>query len=309
MGRRVLIALSVAALLNGSSARADQAEDLYEAGITAYREGRYQEAISKLQASFDTKPVSKVLIDIGQAHLRLGNGRDALFFFNYYLRDAIRIPPTVRADVERYIAEAKTLTPATAAAPRRPPAPPSLPPPSEMAAAPNRGALPARAAPMPVAEEEISVGTTVNFLAKDRETRYRVVVNGQRCVTPCRLDLEPGTTQVSVLWPRQFRRDIVLPHIAAAVRLSHWKTGNVVGGSILTPLGLIATIVGSVFLVPQCTTTVDFWGTATCHRTDAGLGLGIPITLAGIGMMTGGIVLLATIGRNKAEVLPLRAEE
>lgn len=278
------------------------AELLYQEGLTAYRARRYQEALTKFQASFDLKPAaSKVLIDIGQAYLRLGNGREALFFFNYYLRDALRIPPTVRADVERYIDEAKALQAEKQSAPA-----PRRAEPERRVDGPRADPAPSQSQPTDKEDQPPQTGRTfVAFTAQDRTTRYDLSIAGQRCITPCRMQLESGAVRLRVLHPQPFATTLSMRPGAFMARINHRRAERVVAGGLFLPLGVVMGVGSALTLYYGCKPADNVRFEGGCANISLGYGLGIPLALVGGGLVIGGIVTLATAGSNGAEVTRL----
>ena len=68
----VLVAFALTCLAGARLARAEtparQARDLYEAGLQSYRAGKYDDAISKLEASYQLVAAPGLLYDLAQVH-------------------------------------------------------------------------------------------------------------------------------------------------------------------------------------------------------------------------------------------------
>lgn len=114
---RVIAALVVAAVVTrvaaadeGSPSPAEareRAADHYRRGMTHYNLGKFAEAIVEFEAAYKLSQEPDLLFNIAQAH-RLGDEpKQALFFYDAYLR--LRPNAANRADVEARIAEAKKL--------------------------------------------------------------------------------------------------------------------------------------------------------------------------------------------------------
>jgi tetratricopeptide (TPR) repeat protein len=97
-GAVVLVGL---ALLVSRPASADEANDLFQKGAAAYREGRYEEAIELFRQAYRLHPYAELVYNTGQAHEKLGNIAQALESFREYLR----LSPNAsdRATVEKRI--------------------------------------------------------------------------------------------------------------------------------------------------------------------------------------------------------------
>lgn len=123
-------------LLWGTAARADDFQVRYTQAVAAYKRGSYTEAITHFQRAYDLRPLPRLLINIGRAHLRLGHPDQALAFLRLYLQTDKEAAPALRAEVEREIAQAEAEAARTrreaqparpaAPAPARTPAPPRV---------------------------------------------------------------------------------------------------------------------------------------------------------------------------------------
>lgn len=295
--RTKMLLLLCFALLGGmGDARAEPAEGppapgaaerFYQEGLTLYRQGRYGEAIGKFQSSFDLRPASRVLLDIGHAHLKMKNGRDALFFFNYYLRDAMRIPPTVRADVERNIEEARAL----------------LAQPGELPSTATPQAAPALARPLGPAPKQsappVPAMVPVRFVPRDGRTRYEFNAAGRPYQTPATLDLQPGRQHILVTAPTRFESYLYIPPGGAQVRLQHLTNGRIAAGVISTSLGVGLLGFGlALYFSPAFDS----------QQREVRVAVGTPLTVTGVAGIIAGLVSLASVKRNGAAVVPLGAD-
>ncbi len=85
-----------------TSVATGQSGDVFEQGVQAYREGRYEQAIELFERANREKPHPALVYNIGQAHEKLGNVERAIAAFREYLR----VSPDARdrEEVERRIA-------------------------------------------------------------------------------------------------------------------------------------------------------------------------------------------------------------
>ncbi|PSM31699.1 hypothetical protein BVG81_004030 [Haliangium sp. UPWRP_2] len=81
----------------------------YEKGVSLYEAGNFEGAITELQAAYALKQLPKLLLNIGQAHRKLGHAKDALGFYEFYLRVEPNPKPEIRTELERYIAQTKDM--------------------------------------------------------------------------------------------------------------------------------------------------------------------------------------------------------
>lgn len=109
---RVLASLlSLLLLLPGRAGRAGETDgafgEHYRRAERYYEEGRYAESISELRAAYAIKPLPRLLLNIGQLHLKLRQPREALAAYDAFLRHRPDPSPEVAAMVQAGMAEAR----------------------------------------------------------------------------------------------------------------------------------------------------------------------------------------------------------
>jgi hypothetical protein len=125
-------------------------------GNGLFTHDRYAEALEEFQAAFAAFPSPKLQFNLGQCERALGHDAAAIDHFQRFLDEAQDVPPALRAEAERYLAETRAHA-ADAAAPSAAPAivaPAPVPPPpraptSSDAAPAIDAARPAPLAPAP----------------------------------------------------------------------------------------------------------------------------------------------------------------
>ena len=106
----VLVGALLAAVAHPS--HADSAREFrqhYEAALRFYDAGQFEGAIKEFQAAYALKQLPRLLLNIGQAHRKLGHARDALGFYEFYLRVEPNPKPEIRAELTTYIAQTRML--------------------------------------------------------------------------------------------------------------------------------------------------------------------------------------------------------
>lgn len=78
---------------------------LNKEGTELYQQGNYEACIEKFQTAFSINPDSLLLYNLGQAHRKLKQEREALNYYQFYLRTAGDITPDLRSKVEGYVRE------------------------------------------------------------------------------------------------------------------------------------------------------------------------------------------------------------
>jgi hypothetical protein len=111
------------------SGHADVGHDFrqhYEAALRLYDHGQFEGAIKEFQAAYTLKQLPRLLLNIGQTHRKLGHARDALGFYEFYLRVEPNPKPEIKAELTTYIAQTRALLDAAERmrAQQEPPEPP-----------------------------------------------------------------------------------------------------------------------------------------------------------------------------------------
>lgn len=86
---------------------ADAAQYHYELGVSAAEKGNYRKALEEFQTSYAIRQVPRLLINIGRAHHRLGNLREAIDIYESYLKIEPNAPQAIIAQVRDFLANAK----------------------------------------------------------------------------------------------------------------------------------------------------------------------------------------------------------
>src|SRR5258708_1076485 len=83
----VIIVLWSGLLVSASSARTvGSFEKHTDHAITLYQQQHYEDSIREFQAAYAIRPWPRLLFNIGQAHLKLGQAKEALSYYEHYLR-------------------------------------------------------------------------------------------------------------------------------------------------------------------------------------------------------------------------------
>src|SRR5687768_3777957 len=78
-------------LLAGPVSAQDAAEDAraqFDAGVAAFAEERYADALAAFKAAYELRPHPVVLVNIANCHMELGEPVEASALFERYLREA-----------------------------------------------------------------------------------------------------------------------------------------------------------------------------------------------------------------------------
>jgi hypothetical protein len=156
------------------------------------------------------------------------------------------------------------------------------------------------------ADAQRGEGTEVHFLSYHGEEQFSVTVGQQTCATPCTLKLRPGPTKIHVVGAGEMELQMVIPHLAAQVRL---MTGP---PSWYQPAGIVLIPTGIVV-------AASLWAVAlTCgYGPDSGSCVAANVVawpVLGVTMLVTGAVLLGLYNRsqpgdaNRPEILDARRE-
>lgn len=84
---------------------ADEFRVHYKRAVELYRARVFADAIREMQTAYRLKPVTRLLYNIGQAHRKLHQPREAIAYFELYLRTDLQVPQDVRAEISTFLAE------------------------------------------------------------------------------------------------------------------------------------------------------------------------------------------------------------
>lgn len=143
----------------------------YQQGITHYNLGEFSQAVAQFKAAYELSQEPDLLFNIGQAYRLQEDYKQALFFYDAYLR--LRPNAGNRGDVEARIAEAKKLLEAQKSLQAAPPHG-AIEPTTTPAKAPP----PASPPPQPAVETAPSLAHVREPARADAEERSRITVAG-----------------------------------------------------------------------------------------------------------------------------------
>ena len=84
----------------------ERSTQLYREGVTLYKLGRFQDAVSRYSRAYEILPLPGYLYALGQSHHRLSQWKKAIHFYEMYLRDNPGTPET--KIITSQIAECRT---------------------------------------------------------------------------------------------------------------------------------------------------------------------------------------------------------
>lgn len=108
----VFVLLGSLLVIRPGVGHADSAREFrqhYESALRLYDGGQFEGAIKEFQAAYALKQLPRLLLNIGQAHRKLGHARDALGFYEFYLRVEPNPKPEIKAELTTYITQTRAL--------------------------------------------------------------------------------------------------------------------------------------------------------------------------------------------------------
>src|SRR5262249_54923764 len=70
----------------------------YESALKEYDKGQYEAALQDFQSAYAIKQLPRLLLNIGQIHRKLGHAKDALGYYELYLRVEPNPKPEIKEE-------------------------------------------------------------------------------------------------------------------------------------------------------------------------------------------------------------------
>lgn len=99
-------------VVTGAPARADDNEDFrrhYQQALSLYERGQYEESIAAFQRAYALRQLPRLLLNLGQLHRKLGRARDALGYYELYLRVEPNPEAKLKTELDRYIQQTRAM--------------------------------------------------------------------------------------------------------------------------------------------------------------------------------------------------------
>lgn len=129
------------------SACADDFSEHYNRGMQLYENKSYDEAVTELQKAYEIRQLPRLLLNIGTVFRKMGKAREALSYYELYLKAEPNPPRKVRKELDEFIPQTRALL-------EKPSGKDGQPQPGGTTATPNQpGTEPAAKAPTPASTE------------------------------------------------------------------------------------------------------------------------------------------------------------
>ena len=111
VGLAFVLAISCAATVMSWSpgARADSFDRHYKRGNSLYEQREYEAAITEMQAAYQERQLPRLLLNIGQAYRKMGKAREALAYYERYLKAEPDAPAALQTELRAYMAQTRAL--------------------------------------------------------------------------------------------------------------------------------------------------------------------------------------------------------
>lgn len=91
------------------AARADEFDKRFKSGLQLYEQKDYDGAVKEFLGAYELRQLPRVLLNVAQAYRKQGKAREALAFYERYMKAEPSPPPKIKKDVETYVAQTRAL--------------------------------------------------------------------------------------------------------------------------------------------------------------------------------------------------------
>lgn len=84
-------------------------QEHYQRALARYSEERYEAAIEEFQAAYELRQLPRLIFNLAQAHRHLGHAQEALRYYELYQVKEPNPKPGLRAELELYITQMRTV--------------------------------------------------------------------------------------------------------------------------------------------------------------------------------------------------------
>jgi tetratricopeptide (TPR) repeat protein len=111
LSNKVLLLLCLVSWLGigERSACADEFSDHYNRGMQLYEGKSYDEAVTELQKAYEIRQLPRLLLNIGTVYRKMGKAREALSYYELYLKAEPNPPRKIRKDLDEFIPQTRAL--------------------------------------------------------------------------------------------------------------------------------------------------------------------------------------------------------
>jgi tetratricopeptide (TPR) repeat protein len=95
--------------LGEREACADEFSDHYNRGMKLYEDKSYEEAVTELQKAYEIRQLPRLLLNIGTVFRKMGKAREALNYYELYLKAEPNPPRKIRKELDEFIPATRAL--------------------------------------------------------------------------------------------------------------------------------------------------------------------------------------------------------
>lgn len=95
--------------LSEKEARADEFSDHYNRGMKLVDDKSYDEAVTELQKAYEIRQLPRLLLNIGTVYRKMGKAREALSYYELYLKAEPNPPRKIRKELDEFIPATRAL--------------------------------------------------------------------------------------------------------------------------------------------------------------------------------------------------------
>ncbi len=90
-------------------AHADEFSEHYNRGMQLYENKSYDEAVTELQKAYEIRQLPRLLLNIGTVYRKMGKAREALSYYELYLKAEPNPPRKIRKELDEFIPQTRAL--------------------------------------------------------------------------------------------------------------------------------------------------------------------------------------------------------
>ena len=95
--------------LSERAASADDFSEHYNRGMKLYEDKSYDEAVTELQKAYEIRQLPRLLLNIGTVFRKMGKAREALSYYELYLKAEPNPPRKIRKELDEFIPATRAL--------------------------------------------------------------------------------------------------------------------------------------------------------------------------------------------------------
>lgn len=107
--RPAALLLLLLGLGGAAAADPDPFKEHVDAAIRLYQQNDVEASIKEFEAAYALRQLPRLLLNLGQAHRKLGHAKEALGYYEFYLRAEPNPKPEIKAELETYVQQTRAM--------------------------------------------------------------------------------------------------------------------------------------------------------------------------------------------------------